>query len=85
MWSRKYEKCIKCGTTEIKHKGRGYCLHCHDKLRAKKPHRIALRRKIAREWGRRNRENTDKHHEVWYEKNKDILCILQRGRYAKRA
>lgn len=28
MWSIKYCKCIKCGTTETKHKGHGLCRNC---------------------------------------------------------
>lgn len=30
-WSLKYEKCIKCGTTEIPHWARGYCNRCYPK------------------------------------------------------
>lgn len=29
MWSRKYNKCIICGTTERKHAGKGMCKKCH--------------------------------------------------------
>jgi hypothetical protein len=28
MWSRKHERCINCGTTSKKHKGRGLCCRC---------------------------------------------------------
>lgn len=83
-WSKKYENCIKCGTTEIRHKWRWLCLHCYDKLRSKRPNRVKLKRKITREWARRNRENVDMNHKVWYEKNKDILCVLTQWRYAKK-
>ena len=32
MWSRKHERCIGCGTTEIKHIALGCCLNCYRKL-----------------------------------------------------
>ena len=32
-WSRKYEKCIKCGTNEIPHSGHGLCRHCYERER----------------------------------------------------
>ena len=28
-WSRKYDKCIKCGTTDKKHYGKGLCTNCY--------------------------------------------------------
>lgn len=28
-WARGYDCCIKCGATDIPHKGRGLCLRCH--------------------------------------------------------
>ena len=31
MWAVKYKKCIKCGTTEIKHTGKGLCQKCNNK------------------------------------------------------
>ena len=29
MWSRKFDKCISCGTTEIKHVAKGLCRKCY--------------------------------------------------------
>lgn len=31
MWSRKYEKCIICGTVETKHHSKGMCKKCYNK------------------------------------------------------
>jgi len=28
-WSMKYDKCVKCGTVERKHVGKGLCIKCH--------------------------------------------------------
>jgi len=30
-WSRQYDKCIKCGTTEYKHNAKGLCVKCYKK------------------------------------------------------
>jgi hypothetical protein len=30
-WSLKFDQCIKCGTTEIRHIARGYCKNCYDR------------------------------------------------------
>ena len=32
-WSRKYEACIECGTTEVKHNSRGLCVNCYTRKR----------------------------------------------------
>jgi uncharacterized Zn finger protein (UPF0148 family) len=29
MWSRNYQCCQRCGTVEIRHKGKGFCLKCY--------------------------------------------------------
>lgn len=31
-WSEQYERCVKCGTTEVSHLSRGYCRTCYHKL-----------------------------------------------------
>ena len=28
-WSKKYDRCLRCGTQTYKHKGRGLCVHCY--------------------------------------------------------
>jgi len=30
MWNKKYEKCLKCGTIEIKHYAKGLCSRCYN-------------------------------------------------------
>ena len=32
-WSRENKSCVSCGTTNIKHKGKGLCLVCYEKQR----------------------------------------------------
>lgn len=36
MWSQKHEKCINCGTTEVKHIARGLCVSCYNKFQYQK-------------------------------------------------
>ena|SRR3990167_2062193 len=36
-WSRKNKDCVQCGGNGRPHKGRGLCILCYDKLRAKNP------------------------------------------------
>ncbi len=31
MWARKFERCIKCGTTKVRHIARGFCADCYQK------------------------------------------------------
>lgn len=28
-WARKHTSCVECGTTDIKHRGRGFCIRCY--------------------------------------------------------
>ena len=37
QWSRKYKDCKMCGCNGRPHKGRGLCILCYDKLRARTP------------------------------------------------
>lgn len=54
-WAWKYEKCLSCETTKIKHKGRGLCARCNDKERAKNPKR---------------KEQLKNQHDRWYSRVK---------------
>lgn len=40
MWSRKFDKCQNCGSTELKHRARGLCTRCYnfDSERSQKKH-----------------------------------------------
>src|SRR5438093_312648 len=29
-WSRKFQRCLRCGTQTIKHRSRGLCVKCYD-------------------------------------------------------
>lgn len=32
-WSKKYDKCINCGTVRFRHKSRGYCTRCYTPIK----------------------------------------------------
>jgi hypothetical protein len=49
-WSWKFDKCVRCGTTKIKHKGRGLCLKCFDKDRDKNDRRRQVKKKAHNKW-----------------------------------
>ena len=51
-WALKFNKCKKCGTTEIRHKGNGLCLHCWDKKRDKKKKRKQQKLEAGRRYGK---------------------------------
>lgn len=34
-WSRKYDKCVACGSTENKHKANGFCIKCYSPKKVK--------------------------------------------------
>lgn len=59
QWSRKYTECKMCGCNARPHKGRGLCILCYDKLRARTPN------------GRKNQSNyRNKHRKEIYQRQK---------------
>ena len=48
IWSRKYSKCIQCGTTKRKHIAKGLCSKCYQIANAKKHSRHYRERGVAR-------------------------------------
>ena len=54
-WSWKYNKCVKCGTKTIKHRGKGFCTACYERKRLKNSE-IKKRKKA--------------YHDKWYSKIK---------------
>ncbi len=54
MWSRKYDECIGCGTTEKKHMAKGLCVYCYSmqyQTSAKNSKRV---REQKRQWAKVN-------------------------------
>ena len=56
-WACEWSACKECGTTAIKHKGRGLCLRCFDKDRDKNPNRKAVKLKASRKYCKKNKYN----------------------------
>jgi len=48
-WSRKFRQCVKCGTKERKHKGRGLCEFCYSENSEKKQKAHKRKRGVASE------------------------------------
>jgi len=71
-WSRNYNLCVVCGKNEKPYKGKGLCISCYDKIRAKTPN------------GRKNQANyRDKHRKQirqrqtqYHKKNRENLFSL---------
>lgn len=72
MWSKKYKKCIVCGTTERKHKGNGRCTKCHQKYhRELNPKRYKeYGRKYYKEYPEKCKEYNKKSYKKYSEKNR---------------
>ena len=85
-WSRKYEKCIGCGTTETKHHSSGLCYTCYNRKRYEDPEYREKHKKCCYSWNERNRE---KKREIdlrackkYQAKNRDKINAHTRERYA---
>jgi len=61
-WSREYDKCQNCGTTNVKHKGNGFCSKCWENLVRNK---TSKRKKWQKQYRENNmdriRKNNDKY------------------------
>lgn len=68
-WSRRYDKCIKCGTTEIAHYAKGICKKCYMDNYEKK-------------YYEKNRENIKKRKANWFQRRGKILEKLKRNERA---
>ena len=70
-WAWRYNKCIRCETKKIKHKGNGYCLRCYDYIRNQTPKGKIRRTKAKIKWYLKFRKNpnykeiVNKHSEKW--------------------
>ena len=73
-WSRKYNKCKCCKTIQIKHKGRGLCIQCWERLIRNK---TLKRKKWQKEYREKNmgriRKNNDKYNHSLRQKVIDSL------------
>jgi hypothetical protein len=71
MWSKKYDKCVVCGTTEKKHYGKGRCVNCYSKKRYKEnPKRHS---KIVKKWQEKNIEKHKESCRKWQKENPEKM------------
>ncbi len=59
LWAKEYERCIRCGTIEIPHFGKGYCRKCYFKVKDEaKISRMEVKERIRigmkKKWASRN-------------------------------
>ena len=60
MWSRKYEKCLNCGTTKIPYRANGYCRKCFFKYFINgNPERREQWKKQVKSWRIKNKKRSD--------------------------
>jgi len=93
-WSRKYEKCIKCGTCNKKHKSKWLCSSCYDKKRKENPKRVFNLKLQSFKFHFKNRalqyltktkrkpkkkySDLKKYRKEYYEKNKEVLSLISK-------
>ena len=74
MWSNKYERCIMCGTTEIRHHAKGDCRVCYNARRwggiKKKPIKKVNKKEVARKEKAKGMVNN---------RRKEILNFIKSG------
>lgn len=56
MWSRKYEKCLLCGTTDHHYRANGFCTLCHFRGMYKNPKFRKKWKKIVSNWKLNNKK-----------------------------
>ncbi len=81
MWSKKHDKCIKCGTTEKKHKGNGLCVNCYRKENRYKYYE--RERTNSKKWYYTNCEKAKKTSNDWSKKNRNKIREAAKVRYHK--
>lgn len=82
MWAKKYERCINCGETRVKHMAKGLCARCYSYQYAHDPQKAERVREQKRQWyfrqggfmwGKRAREKK------WFDGKRG--AILEKAKY----
>lgn len=66
-WSRKYNKCIICGTTEKEHKAKGLCKKCYERIEYKRNFRKHSER--SEKYNKNNKKKISEYNEEYYKEN----------------
>jgi hypothetical protein len=77
MWSKKYKKCIFCGTTDSKHSSKGLCAKCN--RRKWKEQNLEEYKRYSREYYKENSEKIKKRSRAYYKTNSEKI-----KKYAKK-
>jgi len=100
MWARKYSRCRKCGTTEEKHRAKGFCARCYQQEIEKKhkshprglkiASKVLTKHHLIEEYFKRKKSPTDIAKECGctrqfvYKKMKELEIPLRTKRSARR-
>lgn len=49
-WSRKFDKCVSCGSIEHKHKTMGYCIKCYSPMKIKELKNKSINKPIGKKY-----------------------------------
>lgn len=77
VWSRKYDSCIICGTTESEHDGKGICKRCHMKAHYWKNRERIL--EYSKQYRMKNKEKIRECNRRYYEANKEKIKLKQKA------
>jgi len=86
MWAKKYERCINCGETRVKHMAKGLCARCYSYQYAHDPQKSERVREQKRQWyfqqggfmyGKRLREKR------WFDGKREAILAKAKYRCSK--
>ena len=88
MWSCKYNKCVQCGTTDIKHYAKGLCKKCYSRIYSKKRyHKNPQRREYvlmkSKEYRLKNQEKTNEYSKNYMRKKRKNMDPISKARLQK--
>lgn len=78
MWARNYKNCIRCGTTIIPHKGKGYCRKCYHRTNEDlRINRLEINERIAKTQKQRRASKNSIKKQLTPEVLKDLYLIKE--------
>ena len=81
MWSKKHKKCITCGTTRVKHAGKGMCKNCYARKYRKESPEIL--KKISIKYRKANRERLKERSNNYRKENPEKLKEYYKRNFEK--
>lgn len=88
MWSKKYERCLWCGTTKKPHHAKGLCETCYDRTKLAKDYKKWYRdnnsehiKRLKKEWTLKNHEHVKRKKKEYRLKNQEYISCWQHEWY----